>query len=67
MFIIIITIIIINVFFLLLSYIVTFLELHDALFIVGARDETLTIYGMRYHPVDIEATVLRSHRKICEW
>ena len=23
--------------------------------------------GMRYHPVDVEATVLRAHKKICEW
>jgi hypothetical protein len=25
------------------------------------------IRGMRYHPIDIETTVLRSHKKICEW
>ena len=24
------------------------------------------IRGMRYHPIDIETTVLRSHKKICE-
>jgi hypothetical protein len=25
------------------------------------------IRGFRYHPVDIEATVIRAHRRICEW
>ena len=42
-------------------------EPHDAIYIVGSLDETLMIRGMRYHPIDIEATVLRSHKKICEW
>lgn len=23
--------------------------------------------GMRYHPMDIENSVIRCHRKICEW
>jgi len=41
-------------------------ELHDAVFVVGALDETQMLRGMRYHPVDIEATVLRAHKKICE-
>ncbi|XP_013409759.1 disco-interacting protein 2 homolog C isoform X2 [Lingula anatina] len=41
-------------------------ERHDAVFIVGALDETVMLRGMRYHPIDIESTVLRSHRKICE-
>jgi acyl-CoA synthetase (AMP-forming)/AMP-acid ligase II len=39
---------------------------HDAIYIVGSLDETLMIRGMRYHPIDIETTVLRSHKKICE-
>lgn len=42
-------------------------ELHDAIFVVGALDEALMLRGMRYHPVDIEATVIRAHRKISEW
>ncbi|KAK3604584.1 hypothetical protein CHS0354_005416 [Potamilus streckersoni] len=39
---------------------------HDAIFVVGALDETIMLRGMRYHPTDIETCVLRSHRKICE-
>ncbi len=42
-------------------------EPHDAIYIVGSLDETMMIRGMRYHPIDIEMTVLRSHKKICEW
>lgn len=42
-------------------------ELHDAVFVVGSLDETLMLRGSRYHPVDIEATVMRAHKKICEW
>ncbi|CAF1064496.1 unnamed protein product, partial [Didymodactylos carnosus] len=41
-------------------------ENHDAVYIVGALDETLLIRGMRYHPIDIENTVMRTHKKICE-
>jgi len=40
---------------------------HDAVYIVGSLDETLMIKGMRYHPIDLEATILRCHKKICEW
>ena len=39
---------------------------HDALFVVGPLDETMMLRGMRYHPVDIENTVTRCHRSICE-
>ncbi|XP_052229849.1 disco-interacting protein 2-like isoform X3 [Dreissena polymorpha] len=39
---------------------------HDALFVVGSLDETVMLRGMRFHPIDIETSVLRSHRKICE-
>ena len=42
-------------------------ELHDAVFVVGALDEALLLRGMRYHPVDIEATVIRAHKMIIEW
>lgn len=41
-------------------------EHHDAVFVVGALDETLTLRGMRYHPTDIENSVMRSHKKIAE-
>jgi acyl-CoA synthetase (AMP-forming)/AMP-acid ligase II len=41
-------------------------ELHDAVFVVGALDETLMLRGMRYHPIDIENSIIRCHRKICE-
>jgi hypothetical protein len=42
-------------------------EHHDAVFVVGALDETLILRGMRYHPIDIENSVLRAHKKIAEW
>lgn len=42
-------------------------ELHDAVFVVGALDETIMLRGMRYHPIDIENSVLRCHKKIAEW
>ena len=42
-------------------------ELHDAVFVVGALDEAVCLRGMRYHPIDIETTVLRTmHKKISE-
>ena len=44
-----------------------FSEYHDAVFVVGALDETLILRGMRYHPIDIENSVLRAHKKIAEW
>ncbi len=47
--------------------IVIFLENHDAVYIVGSLEETLLIRGMRYHPTDIENTVMRTHKRICEW
>ena len=42
-------------------------ERHDALYIVGSLEETLEIRGMRYHPIDIENSVLRCSNKIIEW
>lgn len=47
--------------------IIVCLELHDAVFVVGALDETIILRGMRYHPIDIENSVMRCHRKIAEW
>ncbi|KPM06723.1 disco-interacting protein 2-like protein [Sarcoptes scabiei] len=41
-------------------------ELHDAVFVVGSLDETITLRGLRYHPIDIENSVMRSHKKISE-
>ncbi|XP_041440391.1 disco-interacting protein 2 homolog B isoform X2 [Xenopus laevis] len=41
-------------------------ERHDALFVVGALDETLELRGLRYHPIDIETSVSRIHRSIAE-
>ncbi|KAI5730349.1 hypothetical protein M8J76_012666 [Diaphorina citri] len=41
-------------------------ELHDAVFVVGALDETIMLRGMRYHPIDIENSVMRAHKKIAE-
>lgn len=42
-------------------------ERHDALYVVGALDETLELRGLRYHPIDIETSVSRIHRSIAEW
>ncbi|XP_035213720.1 disco-interacting protein 2 homolog A-like isoform X1 [Stegodyphus dumicola] len=41
-------------------------ELHDAVFVVGSLDETVMLRGMRYHPIDIENSVLRCHKKVSE-
>uniref|UniRef100_A0A8C5JMB3 Disco interacting protein 2 homolog B n=1 Tax=Junco hyemalis TaxID=40217 RepID=A0A8C5JMB3_JUNHY len=41
-------------------------ERHDALYVVGALDETLELRGLRYHPIDIETSVSRTHRSIAE-
>ncbi|XP_076064398.1 disco-interacting protein 2 isoform X2 [Oratosquilla oratoria] len=41
-------------------------ELHDAVFVVGSLDETVMLRGMRYHPIDIEMTVMRCHKKVAE-
>jgi len=41
-------------------------ERHDALYVVGSLDETLELRGMRYHPIDIETSVVRAHRSIAE-
>ncbi|MEQ2157359.1 hypothetical protein GOODEAATRI_001031 [Goodea atripinnis] len=42
------------------------LRRHDALYVVGSLDETLELRGMRYHPIDIETSVIRSHKSIAE-
>jgi len=42
-------------------------ERHDAVFVVGSLDEAIMLRGMRYHPTDIENTIVRCHPKICEW
>lgn len=42
-------------------------ELHDAVYVVGALDEVISLRGMNYHPIDIENSVLRCHKKIAEW
>ena len=44
-----------------------FLELHDAVFVVGSLDETLLLRGMRFHPIDIECSVLKADKRIAEW
>ena len=44
-----------------------FLAPHDALFIVGSLDEALLLRGLRYHPTDIEMSVIRCHKGIGEW
>lgn len=42
-------------------------ERHDALYVVGALDEAMELRGMRYHPIDIETSVIRTHKSIMEW
>ncbi|KAL4631087.1 disco-interacting protein 2C-like, partial [Arapaima gigas] len=39
---------------------------HDALYVVGALDEAMELRGMRYHPIDIETSVIRTHKSITE-
>ncbi|XP_032342784.1 disco-interacting protein 2 homolog A isoform X3 [Camelus ferus] len=48
------------------SHCVPSTERHDALYVVGSLDETLELRGMRYHPIDIETSVIRAHRSIAE-
>ena len=36
----------------------------DSLYVVGALDEALNIRGFRYHPGDIESTVVRCHKNV---
>ena len=42
-------------------------DLHDAVYVVGALDEVIILRGLSYHPIDIENSVLRCHKKIAEW
>uniref|UniRef100_A0A4W5JJ50 AMP-dependent synthetase/ligase domain-containing protein n=1 Tax=Hucho hucho TaxID=62062 RepID=A0A4W5JJ50_9TELE len=42
-------------------------ERHDALYVVGALEEAMELRGMRYHPIDIETSVIRTHQSIMEW
>lgn len=39
----------------------------SSLYVVGAIEEALPIRGFRYHPIDLEASVIRSHKSICGW
>lgn len=43
------------------------LQQHDAVYVVGALDEVISLRGMNYHPIDVENSVLRCHKKIAEW
>ena len=36
----------------------------DCVYVVGSLDEALNIRSFRYHPADIEATVVRCHKNI---
>lgn len=38
----------------------------DSLFVVGSLDETIMLRGLRYHPIDIENSVLRCNKKVAE-
>ncbi|XP_062518678.1 disco-interacting protein 2 homolog C-like [Corticium candelabrum] len=37
----------------------------DSLYVVGSLDEAITMRSMRYYPIDIETSVVRSHKAIC--
>lgn len=40
---------------------------HDCqVFIVGSLDETIMLRGLRYYPIDIEASIMRCHKSIAE-
>lgn len=39
---------------------------HDAVFVVGSLDETIMLRGLRYHPIDIENSVMRCNKKVAE-
>lgn len=41
-------------------------EQHVAVYVVGAVDEVINLRGMMYHPIDIENSVLRCHKKVAE-
>jgi len=47
-------------------YCCVFVAYFDSLYVVGSRDEAMNIRGLRYHPVDIESSVVRSHKNIVE-
>lgn len=38
----------------------------DSVYIVGSLDETLMLRGLRYHPIDIENSVMRCNKKVAE-
>lgn len=39
---------------------------HDSVFVVGALDETIMLRGLRYHPIDIENSIMRCNKKVAE-
>lgn len=39
---------------------------HDSVFIVGSLDETIMLRGLRYHPIDIENSIMRCNKKVAE-
>uniref|UniRef100_H3CRC5 Disco interacting protein 2 homolog C n=1 Tax=Tetraodon nigroviridis TaxID=99883 RepID=H3CRC5_TETNG len=41
-------------------------ERRDALYVVGALEEATELRGMRYHPTDIETSIIRTHESITE-
>lgn len=34
---------------------------------MGALDEAMELRGMQYHPIDIETSIIRTHKSITEW
>lgn len=46
------------------EYSFLFLATLDSVYVVGSLDEALSIRGFRYHPADIEATVVRCHKTV---
>lgn len=38
----------------------------DSVFIVGSLDETIMLRGLRYYPIDIEASIMRCNKRVAE-
>ena len=37
----------------------------QSLYLVGSLEECLVMRGFRYHPSDLEASIIRCHKSIC--
>ena len=53
-----------NFYHMYFSFLLSFSIAVNNLFVIGSVDESLTVRGYRYHPVDLEATVIRCHKNV---